>query len=297
MTLAWFRAGLWAAARQPRLAVALWLVNLALAAAAAAPAWGMLKDALDYAPEGDRLRQGFSFGIVAELMRADSARFSLLLSSAIAAAVLALLANAFTSGGVLDVLTTDDRRRFLHRFGRGAGHFFGRFLRLGIMAGVVLLVAAGLVAAAMWALSRRLEDSAWPPMGFTIGTARVVLVFLIMVIALVALDLARIRVVRDDSRRAVRLYWSSLRLVLRHPLATLGLWAGNTLVLGLALGVYLAFCNTVPGHTWAGIVVLAVAQQGVMLARAGLRVALFGSEIALLDRLVPKPVPLESVGQ
>lgn len=298
MVLAWLRAGFREAARQPRLAVAIWLVNLVLAAAAAAPAWWMLKDALDYAPESDRLRQGFSFGIVAELMRADSARFPLLLSSAIAAAVLALLANAFTSGGVLDVLTTDDRRRFLHRFGRGAGHFFGRFLRLGIMAGIVLLVAAGLLAAATGALSRRLQDAAWPPTGFTIGLARALLVFLIIVIALVALDLARIRVVRDDSRRAVRLYWSSLRLVLRRPLATLGLWAGNTLVLGLALGVYLAFCSAVPGHTWAGIVALAVAQQGVMLARAGLRVALFGSEIALLDRLATKATtPLELAGE
>ncbi len=293
MRLAPFRTGLREAAGQPRLAVTLWLVNLVLAAAAAAPAVRMLEDALDYAPEGDRLRQAFSFGIFMEMMRAEPARFGLALSFAICAAVLGLLANVFTSGGVLDVLTTGDRRRFLHRFGRGAGHFFGRFLRLGIVAGAVLLAAAGLVMAAIRALSRRLEDAAWPPTDVALGLVRIALAFGIAVVALVALDLARIRVVRDDSGRAVRLYWSSLGLVLRHPLATLGLWSGNALVLGLVLAAYLAFRNAVPAGTWTGIGLMLVAQQLVMLARAGLRVALFGGEIALVDRLVPKATPVE----
>lgn len=293
MTLAPLGAGLREAARQPRLALALWLANLVLAGAAAAPAFFTFGDVLSHAPEGDRLRQGFSFGIVAELLRADAARFGLLLFFAAAAAALALLANAFTSGGVLDVLTTDDRRTFLHRFGRGGGHFFARFLRVGIVAGLVLLGAAGLAAAAMKALSRLLEDSPWPPMDFVVGLLRIVLVFGIAVVALVALDLARILVVRDDDRRAVRLYWSGLRLVLGHPAATLGLWTGNALVVGLVLAAYLAFRSVVPAGTWAGIVLMVAAQQAFMLARAGLRVALFGGEKALLDRLAPKAAPAE----
>jgi hypothetical protein len=76
--------------------------------------------------------------------------------------------------------------------------------------------------------------------------------------------------------------------VARHPLATLGLWAGNALlVLAVALA-YLVLRNLVPAATWAGIVLMAVAQQLVMLARAGLRIALFASEIALVDRLSPR---------
>jgi hypothetical protein len=141
MTLAFLRAGLRDAARQPRLALALWLVNLVLAGAAAAPALLMFREVLSYAPEGDRLLQGFSFGIVVELLRADAAPYRLLLLFAAAAAALAVLANAFTTGGVLDVLTTDDRRRFLHRFGRGGGHFLARFLRVGLVAGLVLFGA------------------------------------------------------------------------------------------------------------------------------------------------------------
>ncbi len=292
MTLAPLRTGLRDAARQPRLAVVLWLVNVLLAGAAAAPAFLVLGDVLSHAPEGDRLLQGFSFGIVAELMRAD-ARFRLLPSFAAAAAALALLANAFTTGGVLDVLTTDDRRSFLHRFGRGAGHFAGRFLRVGIVAGIGLLAAGALVLAGTKALSRSLEDSAWPPTDVAIGLLRIVLLLGIAVVALVALDLARIRVVREDSRRAVRLYGSSLRLVARHPRATLAPWSGTTLILLLVLAAYLAFRSLVPADTWAGIVLMLAAQQVVMLARAGLRVALFGAEIALVNRWAPRPSPVE----
>jgi hypothetical protein len=286
VTLAPLRSGIREAARQPRLAVFLWLVNLLLAGAAAVPAFVVFGDALRHSPEGDRLLEGFSFGIVVELFRAD-ARLRLLPWFAAGAGLLALLANAFASGGVLDVLTTDDRRSFLHRFGRGAGHFAGRFLRVGVVAGVVLLVAGALVVAGTRALATLLEDAAWPPMGVAIVLVRVGLLLGIAVVALLALDLARVRVVREDSRRAVRLYGSSLLLIARHPLATLGLWAGNSLLLLLVAGAYLAVRNLVPAATWVGIVFMFAAQQLVMLTRAGLRIALFAGEIALVDRLVP----------
>jgi hypothetical protein len=284
--------GLDVAARQKRLAVALWLVNLVLAAAAALPAFLVLGDTLARSPAGDRLLEGFSIGIVAEALHTDS-RFRLLVPVAAAAGLVALIANAFTTGGVLDVLSTDDRRSFLHRFGRGAGHFAGRFFRMGIAAAITLLVPAALVMAGGRALRKALADSPWPPTDVVIGLGRLVLLLAIAVTALVALDLARIRVVREDSRRVVRLYGSSLALVLRHPLATLGLWSGNALALAFVVGVYVAFRNLVPATTWAGIVLMLAAQQAVMLARAGLRIALFAGEMTLVDRLLPAVPALE----
>jgi hypothetical protein len=280
------RTGIREAARHKRLAGVLWLVNLLLAVAAVIPAFVVLGDALRHSPEGDRLLEGFSFGLTLELFR-DDARFRVLPSFAAVAGLLAVLANAFVSGGVLDVLTTDDRRTFLHRFGRGAGHFAGRFLRMGIAAGVVLLVTGGLVMAGTKALSKSLEDAAWPPTDVAIVLVRMVLLLGVAGVALVALDLARIRVVREDSRRAIRLYWSSLRTVFRHPLATLGLWAANNVLVLLVAAAYLTLRNLVPASTWAGILLMFVAQQAVMLARAGLRIALFAGEMALVDRLLP----------
>jgi hypothetical protein len=124
-------------------------------------------------------------------------------------------------------------------------------------------------------------------MPFVLSLVRLALGLVVVVGVLVALDVARIRLVREDGRRVLRAFVSGLRLVLRHPLAAGGLWIGNALLLAAVAAAYLGLCQVVRADDWAGIALLAVAQQAVMLARAGLRVALFGSEIALVGRMWP----------
>jgi len=61
----------------------------------------------------------------------------------------------------------------------------------------------------------RLEDSEWEPMWLVMGGLRFSVVAIVALIALLALDIARVRMVREDGRRAVRLYLGSLAFVLR----------------------------------------------------------------------------------
>ena len=63
----------------------------------------------------------------------------------------------------------------------------------------------------------------------------------------------------------------------------------NALLVALALALYVAFRNAVPAGTLPLVLLMVVAQQAFVLARSGLRVALLGSEIALLERLRPTP--------
>ncbi len=287
--------GLGRALANPRLAVLLWVFNAVLAAIAAFPAFLHLSSVLGERPEGDRLLQGFSFGLMTEMGHYQGAWGGILMSVLLPLAVVALLGNALTSGGVLEVLTAQDDRRLLHRFGRGAGHFFGRFFRAGLVAGLVGLVVAGMLAALVRGIGRRLEDSAWEPMGFVVGLVRFALVALVVLLVLMALDLARVRIVLEDSRQAIRLFFRSLKFVLRHPVKVLGLWVVNSLVLLGVLAAYLAYCHRFPASRGRFILAMIVTQQAVMLARAGLRVGLWGSEIALWERMAPArssaPVP------
>jgi hypothetical protein len=78
--------------------------------------------------------------------------------------------------------------------------------------------------------------------------------------------------------------------VLRHPRATLGLWAGTATLFAVVMGLYALVRTLGPAAAWAGIAVMLLAQQAVILARAGLRVALFAGEIALVERLA-SPAP------
>lgn len=295
--------GLGRALANPRLAVLLWLVNAGLAAIAAIPAFFHLSSALGSRPEGDRLLDGFSFGLMAELGHYQGAWAGILMSMLLPLAAVALLGNALISGGVLEVLTAQDDRRLLHRFGRGAGHFFGRFFRAGLVAGLVGLVVAGVLAALVRWIGRRLEDSAWEPMGFLVALVRFGLVALVVLVVLMALDLARVRMVLEDSRQAIRLFFRSLTFVLRHPVKVLGLWAVNSVVLGGVMLAYLAYCSGFPATRGRFILAMVIVQQAVMLCRAGLRVGLWAGEIALWERMAPptpvrlarpEPVPAES---
>ena len=114
---------------------------------------------------------------------------------------------------------------------------------------------------------------------------------LVVLLALLALDAARVRIVREDARRVLPLLRAGFAVVLGHPVKWLGTWGVNAVLGALALGLYVAFRNAVPAGTGPLVVLMVVAQQAFVLVRSGLRVALLGSEIALVERLRPLPAP------
>jgi len=282
------REGLAAARRTPRLAVTLWLVNLTLALAAGVPGWLSLQSAIGELPGADALGDGFRFGVLRDLVEMRPGLLAGLFLSAAGVACLGLLLGAATTGGALEVLMSRDDRPFAHRFGRGAGRFFVRFVRAGLLAGVLGALAAALLAGPLFALSGRLRRESGAEIAtHLVATGAVLVAGLAVLLALLALDAARIRIVREDSPRVLPLVRSGLAVVLGHPVKWLGTWGVNALLGALALGLYLAFRDTVPAGTGPLILLMAVAQQAFVLVRSWLRVALFGSEMALVDRLRP----------
>jgi acyl dehydratase len=277
------------AARRPRLVLLLWLANLALAAIVALPVTIALARALPLAPAADALRDGFDVGIAAEIARDDPGLDRSVQAAFAAAALLALLVAPFLAAGTVETLASRDDRPLAHRFGRGAGHFGGRFLRAGLAALPLAALGAALLGGPLFALRQRLEDTASSEARWLVGLGGAAAAALGVLVARLALDYARLEIVRRDSRQPIQQVWRSLRLVLRHPLATLGLWAANALVLLLGLGLYLALRAAVPAASWIAILVMVAAQQLFAIARAGLRVALWSAERTLLDEAAPLP--------
>jgi hypothetical protein len=286
------REGLAAARRTPRLAVTLWLANLALALSAGVPGWLALRSAIGGLPGADALRDGFRFGVLFDLVEMRPGLLGGLFLTAAGVACLGLLVGAAATGGALEVLSSRDDRPFAHRFGRGAGRFFARFLRAGLLAGVLALVAAALVAAPLMAVGGRMRrESGAEVASQLVSLGALLLAGLVVLLVLLALDAARIRIVREDARRVLPLLRSGLAVVLGHPVKWLATWAVNAALGALALALYLVFRHEVPAGTGPLVVAMALAQQVFVLARAWLRVALLGSERALVERLRPLPVP------
>ncbi len=286
------REGLVAARRTPRLAVTLWLVNLSLALSAGVPGFLALRSAIGELPGADALRNGFSFEVLFDLVEMQPGLLRGLFLSAVGVAFLGLLVGAAATGGALEVLSSRDERPFAHRFGRGAGRFFARFARAGLLAGLVAALAAALVGGPLMAVGGRMRrESGAEVASQLVSLAAVLLAGLVVLLALLALDAARIRIVREDARRVLPLLRSGFAVVLGHPAKWLGTWAVNAALWAVALALYLAFCHGVPAGTGLLVLVMALSQQAFVLTRVWLRVALLGSEIALVERLRPLPPP------
>ena len=285
------RHGFLAAWRRPGLAVLLWAWSLLLSLPLTLPAWTWLQGRTARTPGADMLLERFNFAVVGDLLRTDSP-LALLAPAFFATVLIAIVGQALTCGGLIEVLTSDDARPFLHRFFRGAGHFFWRFLRAGICAWLVFGVAAVIFTLAYTPVSRALEGMEWEPAWYLGLAARLLVLGLLALFATLAFDYARIRMAREDSRRALRTFFASLWFVAAHPRATFGLWVVMAVALAAVYAAYAGFHSYVPSNTWSSILLMAAAQQITVLVAAWLRVALLGGEIAIWARLAPPPQPL-----
>ncbi len=274
------------AARNPRLVLLLWGAHLAIAAVAAYPVLRHLDAALAKAPAGDELPHRFTLPLVADLLRAGGRWGDGVGQLLSVVTILTLLWGVLAAGGALESLLTGDPSRMAHRFGRGAGRFFGRFLRMGLAAAPAALLVAGVLAGPIFAVRASLEETAQSAK-LWLGLAGILVALGAILLVQLALDLARIRVARDDARKGVRVFRATLRAVLRRPWQALAIWIPLALGFAAITALYLGFRHLLPAGGGGLLLALFLAQQLVMIARAGMRVALWSGEIALVDRLWP----------
>jgi hypothetical protein len=292
--------GLRAAGRHPKLVLLIWAWYGLLALIPTLPAWAWWNGALGSSPEAATVLKRFSFGVFGDLTRsAGVSGLGPLMSVTFAVAIVALLSSAFVFGGILEVLgTDDDRRSFMHRFYRGGGHFFWRFFRLAIVAGVFLVLATGVVSAAIVGLTSPLTNSEWEPAGYLVGLGNILALVIVGALFLLALDYARIRVARDGSRSMFKAYFAAFGFVLRHLLTTYGIAIPIVAMLAALMVCYLAYETNAPAaSTWGAIATLFLIHQAVVVGRVFLRVALVGAErhFDLTTRPMPVPAPAAAV--
>ena len=206
------------AARTPRLVLLLWGAHLAIAAVAFYPALRHLNGALAKAPAGDEFLRRFSLPLFGDLMRSGRAWFEGFGQLLTLVVVLTLLWNVLAAGGALESLLSGDPSRMAHRFGRGAGRFFGRFLRMGLAAAPAALLVAGILAGPIFGVRASLDDTA-EGAKFWLGLAGLLVALFAILLVQLALDLARIRVARDDVRKGVRVFRDDAARSAAPPLA------------------------------------------------------------------------------
>ncbi|MFO7694555.1 MAG: hypothetical protein R6V57_15830 [Vicinamibacterales bacterium] len=288
------RAGLTAALRNPKLVWLLWAWYGLLALVPALPAWTWWNGVLGSSPEAASVLTRFDLGVFLDLAGSPGVNgLGLLAGAAAAAAGIALVSSAFAFGGILEVFgSADEPRSFMHRFFRGGGHFFWRFFRLALIASVCLVLATGAVSAFMTGVTAPIGESEWEPAGYLLGVANLAAVLAVAALFLLALDYARIRVSRDDSRGMLKAYASGLGFVLRRLVSAYGIAIPFIAALAALVVLYLAYETNAPAAgSWGAIALLFLVQQIVVIGRVFLRVGLAGAERHFHVMALPKPVP------
>jgi hypothetical protein len=290
--------GLREAWRHPKLVWLLFAWHGLLALVPTLPAWSWCNGVLGASPEAASALKRFDMGIFLDLTAGKGINgLGLLTGAAVAVGAIALLSSAFAFGGILEVLAArDDRRPFMHRFFRGGGHFFWRFLRLAAIAGVCLALATGIVSGLQTVAISAASNSEWEPSAYLAGAAGVAVLLVVAAFFLLALDYARIRVSRDDSRSMLKSYFSGLAFVARRLRAAYGIAVAILAIEVVLVLAYVAYeANTPAAGTWAAIASLVLIQQVVVSGRVFLRVALVGAEQHFHVTALPKPAPVEAV--
>jgi hypothetical protein len=274
-----------------RLVVLVWSIHLALAFAAAFPLWRMLDAALGPLPEGDVLQGGVVFGAVFDLAEMRPGLLSALGLTLAGTGALGILVGAALTGGVLEVLHHGHHRSLGERFGRGAGRYFGRFLRLSLLVVGLAALLGGLAVLPFLHLARSYLRTGWGP-GRWAPLGGVAVSGLVVLVALLVLDAGRIHIVRSDAG-VLRGFRAGLGLVWSHPLVWAGTRVLNATLVGAAVALFVVFQQALPTDRGVLVLALVLAQQALMIVRTGLRVALLGSESALVERLLPpsRPAP------
>ncbi len=210
------------------------------------------------------------------------------------AVALQMALSLFLAGGILDRLARD------HQTGAGAffsacGVYFGRFIRLGLIAASVYWLLFGPYHDWLFEVvyPSLIEDLTVERTAFFIR-AGLYLAFAVPVLVVnMLIDYAKIRAVVEDRRSMIGALAASWRFVRRHPIAAWGLYKINAMLFLIVIGVYYL---AAPGASSPNAVAFAIGQLYIVL-RVIVRLQFVASQTALFQsRLahagyVARPVP------
>jgi hypothetical protein len=234
-----------------------YVLNVALAWLGAGAFENEVHEILDQSLRADRLLHGFDFAALIEMFARPE--FGSMIASATPAmhfALLYFILTALFMPGVLQGYASTYR---LPRedFFRACGRNLWRFIRLMIVAAIVMGIAAGVLFGLRMPLLKKGAESTNELLPFYVSMATLCIIFLVMTALRIWFDLAEVDIVLSD-QRAVR---KSIGLGFRHMWRSLGRLLGGYVLIAIIgililLAGILAWGQFVPAASVFGAVVI-----------------------------------------
>ena len=227
---------------------------------------------------------------IAELAAGSTVPALPMVAALLGLAALACIVELFLLGGALRIFGAGESFTAAAFFG-GCGRYFWRLVRLALFAllfyAVVCAIGGGLNAAgnAIWGEGSEAGPLIWW------GRFQFAVLVCLLGLCNLAFDYAAIRLAVEDSRKAVRAYLGSFRLIRRAPFRTVGLYAALWLAASLVLVAYFGVSRLLPQTSVALVLLLFVVRQAMVVAKEACRLLFCSAQCALYADLRPVPAP------
>jgi hypothetical protein len=193
------------------------------------------KPILEHSLQSERLLHGFSLGVLIEMFaRPEFGPTMASRAPAMFFALLFLVATALFLPGIFQGYASTYR---LPRedFFRACGRNLWRFIRLMIVAGIVMGVIAGILFGLQVALVKRAEKSTNELLSVYVQLASLTVIFLVMAVLRIWFDLAEVDIVLSDQRAIRKSISASLRHMFRSLVRLLAAYVAATMVAAIVL--------------------------------------------------------------
>jgi NADH:ubiquinone oxidoreductase subunit 6 (subunit J) len=229
-----------------------WLLNLTLAEFATAAFRQGAHAILDHTLYAKNLLNGFDVGVFGEMLfKPDFGSTQSMTYPAAYFGFLFFMATALFLPGVFSGYASTYRLP-REEFFRACGRNLWRFIRILIIAGIVMGIVAGVLFAANSAITEKANDSTNEKLPFELEVAGLTVIFLIMTILRIWFDLAEVNTVLDDQRSVRRSISMAFRHTFRGLLRLLTSYVVVTIIaaLILAAGLWIWMKNVAPNNVY-----------------------------------------------
>src|SRR5271165_2593216 len=276
-----------------------WLLNLTLAEFGTAAFRKSAHAILDHSVAADRLLHGFDISVMINLFtRPEFGQMSAMTTPATYFAFLFFLATALFLPGVFQGYASTYR---LPRedFFRACGRNLWRFIRLMIVAGIVMGIVAGILFGIGGAITKKAGESTNELLPFELQMTGLAVIFLVMTTLRIWFDLAEADVVLNDQRAVRKSIGAAFRHTFRSLFGLLASYVGATIVAAVILvgGLWIWMKLVSPESVLGAFVVAHIILLLLLIPRLwqrGIAVAYWEQRmvtpLAPIRMIVPEPV-------
>lgn len=250
-------SGLGRVARNKRYIFWFWLLNLTLAEFGTSAFRKSAHAIMDHSLFADRLVHGFSLGVMGELFaRPEFGPMSAASMPSMYFAFLFFMATALFLPGVL-LGYSSNYRLPREEFFRACGRNLWRFIRLMIVAGIVMGIFAGILSGINGYLVKKAGESTNELLPFKTQMTGLAVMFLIMTILRIWFDLAEVDIVLNDQRAVRKSIGAAFKHTFRSLFRLLASYIVSTAVAAIILaGGLWCWIHFVPATSIGGAFVL-----------------------------------------